>query len=115
MTESYLNILENDLEDNRRLEFISSDKLQLHERIEVLRAQLEFIFQKNSYPIIKTIIDILISFFRQYQENLNLNHLIRLYCIFSSKKFILNYDLTIIVPSFKSSLVKVRITFYKSK
>ena len=66
----------------------------------VFKAGVAFLHHKNVEPVIKLVVDVLISFFRQYRHLLSVSNLIEIYSISSMHNFILCYDVKMFLHKF---------------
>lgn len=87
-----------------KVEFIPCED-DVYSKLKIFETVIEFFDYKKEYPIIKLISDILISFLRQYRENLNLNQIIILISIFRHDNFINFYDIELFKEYFCNFLL----------
>jgi hypothetical protein len=89
--EKYLNLLEKEGEQN----LYNDGYFDIHKKLKILRSCIDLLNYKKSYPIIKLLSDVLLSYFKTVDKyKLSFDLIIDFYSIISSDNFLLNYDIS---------------------
>jgi hypothetical protein len=107
LLEEYMKVLESEYNNSRdynNVDFIPTD---IYSKLKIFETVINVLNHKKEYPLIKLISDILISYFRQYRENLNINQMMILMSIFSHDNFMNLYDIELFKEDFTNHLFKI--------